>query len=99
VRVLVVEDDPVQRRLLELLVRVRGHEPVPCATLREGRAAGGCDLALIDRRLPDGDGLALARELGCPVYLLTGEEEGAPGVPTLVKPVRPADFDRILPID
>jgi len=100
VRVLVVEDDPSQRRLLELVVRGRGHEPVLCATLAEARSAPPCDLALVDRRLPDGDGLELARQLSVPVYLLTGEEGGAlGGIPHLTKPVRAADFDRILPID
>ena len=94
-RVLVVEDDPDQRRILAMVVRGHGHDAVECATLAEARAAGPCDLALIDRRLPDGDGLALARTLPR-AYLLTGDDAPLDGVRVLVKPVRPAELDALL---
>lgn len=97
-RVLVVEDAPDQRRLLTLVLRSRGHEVVECATSAEARAAEPCDLAFVDRRLPDGDGLELARSLPGRVYLLTGDELDMrdPGVEVLLKPVRPADLDALL---
>lgn len=98
-RVLVVEDDPDQRRLLTLVLRARGHEVVECATFAEAQAAEPCDLAFVDRRLPDGDGLELARSLPGRVYLLTGDELDAPpgaGVELLLKPVRPAELDALL---
>jgi DNA-binding response OmpR family regulator len=98
VRVLVVEDDPDQRRLLTLVLRARGHEVVECATCAEAQAAEPCDLTFVDRRLPDGDGLELARSLPGRVYLLTGDDldEPDPGVLVLLKPVRPAELDALL---
>lgn len=97
-RVLVVEDDADQRRLLTLVLRARGHEVVECATCFEAQAADPCDLAFVDRRLPDGDGLELARALPGRVFLLTGDQldEPAPGVAILLKPVRPAQLDALL---
>lgn len=97
VRVLVVEDDADQRRLLALVVASRGHEVVECANAAAARAAPACDVALVDRHLPDGDGLALARELDGRVYLLTGDEDAdGAEIPVLVKPVRPAELDTLL---
>ena len=98
-RVLIVEDDPAQRRVFALVVRNLGHEPVECATLTEGRAAGACEIAFVDRRLPDGDGAELARELEGRVYLLTGEDPDAgtnEEFDVLVKPVRPARLETLL---
>ena len=95
-RVLVVDDDPDQRRILVLVARARGHEVVECGSIEEARSAGACDLAFIDRRLPDGDGLELARSLEGRVYLLTGDEADAPDVQILLKPVRPAELDALL---
>jgi len=94
VRVLVVEDDPDQRRLLTLVPRARGHDVVECATFAEAQGAEPCDVAFVDRRLPDGDGFELARSLPGRVYLLTGDERD-PGVSVLHKPVRPADLDAL----
>jgi len=98
VKVLVVEDDPDQRRLLTLIVRSFGHEPVACANLAEARAAEACPVALVDHQLPDGNGLFLARELAGRVYLLTGDEDvrAEAGVEILLKPVRPAQLASLL---
>jgi len=98
VRILVVEDDPDQRRLLTLVLRARGHDVVECATFAEAQGAEPCDVAFVDRRLPDGDGFELARSLPGRVYLLTGDELDVrdPGVSVLLKPVRPADLDALL---
>jgi DNA-binding NtrC family response regulator len=96
--VLIVEDDPEQRRVLALIVRTRGHEAVACGTLAEARAADPCDLALVDRRLPDGDGMELVRSYPGRAYLITGQEPapGDPEAPVLIKPIRPADLDALL---
>lgn len=94
-RVLVVEDDGDQRRLLALVARAHGHEVVECATVADARRAPPCDLALVDRRLPDGDGAELARSLGGRAFVLTGDDEPL-DLPVLLKPVRPADLERVL---
>ena len=70
-RVLVVEDDPEQRRVFALVIKARGHEVVECGTVAEARGAGPCELSFVDKNLPDGDGLELARELDGKVYLLS----------------------------
>jgi DNA-binding response OmpR family regulator len=67
-RVLILEPHPDIRRLLELVVRRLGHEPV---VLRNGDPdPDDVEAAVID--LGDGKGLLLARRLrdaGCPVVL------------------------------
>ena len=95
-RVLVVEDDPEQRRVFALVIRARGHEAVECGTVAEAKAADACEVAFVDKNLPDGDGLELARELGGRVYLLTGDELDDAGVEVLLKPIRPAELDALL---
>lgn len=94
-RVLLVEDDPEQRHVFALVLSARGHEVVECATLAEARAAPACDVAFVDRRLPDGDGLDLVRALPCRAWLLTGDDDDV-DVPVLLKPVRPAELERLL---
>ncbi len=95
-RVLVVEDDPEQRRVFALVIKARGHDVVECATIAEAREAGPCDVSFVDKNLPDGDGLELARELDGRVYLLTGDELDDPGIAFLLKPIRPAELDALL---
>lgn len=84
-RVLLVEDDPGHRLLVEERLRLGGFEVAACASLGDARArlAGGVwDAVLLDRRLPDGDGLDLVAEMRRtspepPVILITaagGEE-------------------------
>ena len=79
-RVLVVEDEPVTRRVLHNLLRTHGFEVQEAATAREGEASfrGNVpDLVLIDYQLPDGDGLQLLETLHrvdqrVPLIMLTG---------------------------
>ena len=89
-KVLLVEDDPDQLRLLEIIVEQAGHEPICCATVGEAKEAADYELALVDRQLPDGDGLELARSLEGRVVLLTGDDTGfdASGFEVILKPVR-----------
>lgn len=103
-RVLLVEDDPDQRRVLALVLGSGGHVVVECRSAREARRAGPCDLALVDRKLPDGDGLELAATLLGRVFLLTGDEldpaalhaANARGVGVLTKPIRPRELEALL---
>lgn len=77
-RILVVDDDPVVRVLLRetLLsegyeVREAGNAEVAGTLLRQG----DWDLVILDRRLPDADGLllleAVKEKCGCPVVILS----------------------------
>ncbi|HYH96946.1 sensor histidine kinase [Hyalangium sp.] len=78
-RVLVVDDNVAFLDNLQELLSDAGYDvsiAATCQAARE-RAKGGFDLALVDLRLPDGDGTVLAAELkgGSPeseVVLLTG---------------------------
>src|SRR5215212_5437745 len=77
VRVLVVENNA---EFLEVFARLLDHEPdievvAQAASLAEARGKlSGVDVAIIDRGLPDGDGLELISELG----------EASPGAKVLV---------------
>src|SRR6202022_3604395 len=61
-RIVVVDDDPAIRRLVRLFLKRSGYETVEFATGEEARAQLGkigWDLAILDRRLPDMDGVVL----------------------------------------
>jgi DNA-binding NtrC family response regulator len=65
-RILVVEDEPVTRRVLHNLLKTHGFDVQEAATVQEGEAAFRAsvpDLVLIDYQLPDGDGLQLLETL------------------------------------
>ena len=102
--VLLVEDDPDQRFVLSALLRAAGHEVTECASARDAEEADACEVAFVDRNLPDADGVDLAQRLGGRVFLLTGEDLPhelktrleAKGVALVLKPVRPEDFERLL---
>ncbi|MGZ8868853.1 MAG: diguanylate cyclase [Thermoanaerobaculia bacterium] len=84
-RVAVVDDDSAIRRLVRLFLRRAGYEVVECTTGQEARdtlTKVPWDLAVLDRRLPDMDGVVLCQELKAnPGYrsryiiMLTGEDE------------------------
>jgi two-component system, cell cycle response regulator len=83
--VAVVDDDAAIRRLVRLFIRRAGYETVEFTTGEEARAGlqeVPWDLVILDRRLPDMDGVVLAHELKSnpdfrPRYIimLTGEDE------------------------
>ncbi|MFN7923850.1 MAG: response regulator [Bryobacteraceae bacterium] len=81
-RVLIVEDEPVNSRLLEILFTRWGwrtHAVVSGQQFLDTALAGGFHLAVVDLRLPDLDGLEAIRRLRIqeqtrlPVVVVTAE--------------------------
>jgi DNA-binding NtrC family response regulator len=98
-RVLVVDDDPVQRRLLDNMVRKFGHEPVMAESGDQAAAmlAGTerFDCVVLDLVMPDLDGLgvlARMREAGSTVPVIVQTAHG--GIDNVVSAMRAgaADF-------
>ena len=81
--VLLIEDNAEIRKLLEILVRRLGGEPISAASVREAALlimTTPMRLAFVDYLLPDGTGLALASEIkarnpGARVVLLSARDE------------------------
>jgi DNA-binding response OmpR family regulator len=77
-RILLVEDDAEVCDVLAFLLNKEGYEVCPALSLREAMSQGGrFDLYVIDRQLPDGDGLDLCRAVkrqvsGAPVVIYSG---------------------------
>ncbi len=109
-RLLLIEDDPTIARELALRWQPRGWLLQCAATLAAARSAlvvpGLFDLLLLDRGLPDGDGLDLLAELRrsdshLPVLVLTARDQVADRVhglrqgadDYLVKPFAPDELD------
>jgi len=82
-RILVIEDDPRIRAMIDRGLRLAGHRPTLTEDLSSGRSewkAATFDLVLLDVMLPDGDGLELLAERraagdATPTLLLTAREE------------------------
>jgi len=76
--VLVVEDEDAILQLLALLVRRGGAEAVLAGSVAEAQQLGdGIDVAVVDKNLPDGNGVDLLRWLRqtapeVPVLMVTG---------------------------
>ncbi len=75
-RVLVVDDDPMVRHLMRLSLELGGAQVIEAISLADARRALGqhLDGVVLDRQLPDGDGLDLLPEL----------QEQHPGIKTVV---------------
>jgi two-component system cell cycle response regulator len=83
--VAVVDDDNAIRRLLRLFLTRAGYSTFECVTgndAREKLSTVPWDVAILDRKLPDMDGLKLCRELKSKaefrsryIIMLTGEDE------------------------
>ena len=81
----IVDDDAAIRRLVRLFLTRAGYETLECTTGDEARemlASQPWDLVILDRKLPDMDGVVLARELRSNpqfraryIIMLTGEAE------------------------
>jgi signal transduction histidine kinase/CheY-like chemotaxis protein len=109
-RILLVEDNADTLRYLDLILRRRGYEVVPAASLaaaRRAAAAGDYDLLISDIELSDGSGLELMSDLrhrAIPGIALSGhgseddlEQSRAAGFAThLVKPVLAEALDEAI---
>ena len=74
-RIAIVDDDAAIRRLVRLLLTRSGYDVVEFATGEEARRqlhSAPWDLAILDRRLPDMDGVVLCHELKSDPALRTG---------------------------
>ncbi|HEY8903622.1 MAG TPA: response regulator, partial [Chthoniobacterales bacterium] len=84
--VLIVEDDPVTRALLDRLLRKRGHATVPCESAEVALARlleRFYPIILLDVQLPGMSGLDLCRHLraqpdGDQYYILVGTGNDKP---------------------
>lgn len=89
---LIIEDDAQLRSALQTLLTQRGYRVEAFGGAQQGLGAllaGEHDLAIVDLALPDGDGIALIREL----------RREKRGVPVLVVTARDAVDDRVAGLD
>lgn len=84
--ILLIEDDRSIARLLHYRLKKAGYGIRTAESLQEGKVKmdedSRCDLILLDRRLPDGDGLTLCREFRSRsphayILVLTGESSSS----------------------
>jgi DNA-binding NtrC family response regulator len=101
--ILVVDDDPVQRRLLEAMVRRFGYEPVVAESGDKAlgllRSPDGerIDLAIVDLVMPDLDGLGLMaklRESGIETPVIVQTAHGS--IETVVTAMRAGAIDFVV---
>ena len=102
-RILLVEDDPDVRVLLEGVLLDADYEVDATDTVKGGRAlldSRFYDLLLTDGRLPDGTGIMVAdraHEIGMKVLMITGyqhefADQQRPHLEILPKPLRPSEL-------
>ncbi len=106
-KILCVEDDPIMQLMLKDVVGTVGADCVVAGTTQEAEKwldSDTFDLALLDRQLPDSDGLLLvqtiAKTSGCPVVILSGLGEtrdkilgiGLGAIEYLTKPINPLEL-------
>ena len=101
-RVLLVEDDPDVRLLLEHVLLGAGYGADVAGTLGQARALLGSasyDLVIADSRLPDGSGIEIAdaaKAAGMKTLVVTGfafqDSDGLRRHEYLIKPVRPSEL-------
>jgi CheY-like chemotaxis protein len=86
-RVLVVDDDPAMRAMVERVLRPAGYAVLAAANGEEALRVlehGGVDVVLTDLLMPDMDGIELIRTLAArapdlPVVTLSGADASGPG--------------------
>jgi len=90
-RILVVEDEDNIRRFVRLALSAQGYEVFEAAGLQRGLIEAGTrrpDLLVLDLGLPDGDGMALIRDL-----------RGWSALPVIVLSARTGEADKIAALD
>ncbi len=99
-RILVVDDDPVQRRLLDAMIRRFGYEPElaeggdQALRLLEGPAGAGIGCVVLDLVMPDLDGLGLLgrlKERGIDVPVIVQTAHGS--IDTVISAMRAGAVD------
>ena len=101
-RVLIVDDDPVQRRLLDNMVRKFGYEPVDrrkrrCRPRRCSTGGERIDCVVLDLVMPDLDGLgvlARMREAGSTMPVIVQTAHG--GIDNVVSAMRAGAVDFVV---
>jgi DNA-binding NtrC family response regulator len=100
-RVLVVDDDPVQRRLLDNMVRKFGYEPILAESgenaLKLLNGGDRCDCVVLDLVMPDLDGLgvlARMREAGINLPVIVQTAYG--GIDNAVSAMRAGALDFVV---
>ena len=102
-RILVVDDDPVQRRLIENMVRKFGYEAIvaeggdQAARILNGDAAAPIDCVVLDLVMPDLDGLGLLGRLrseGNPVPVIVQTAHG--GIDNVISAMRAGATDFVV---
>ena len=89
--VIVIEDEPQIRRFVRGALEAEGWQVFEAGTLQRGLSEAGTrqpDLLVLDLGLPDGDGLALIRDV-----------RGWSGVPIIVLSARGDEADKIAALD
>ena len=103
VRVLIVEDDPAQRRILEELVRRFGCDPVPVdggakgLDILKSQSGGTIELIILDLNMPGMDGLEFLERLQAirgdlPVIVQTAQGS----IETVIKAMRAGADDFVV---
>ena len=101
--VLIVDDDPVQRRLLEAMVERFGYQPLlaeggdAAVSLLTGPAPAHIDCVVLDLVMPDLDGLgvlARMREAGCDIPVIVQTAHG--GIDNVVSVMRAGASDFVV---
>ncbi len=106
-RMLIVDDSLIVSKLLGTLLRNKGYDVVECSNVAQAMdSRERFDFAILDYQLPDGDGLAIARELikknpDIPMILLTARggrvsEKDAREAGILYYVEKPVNADRLL---
>ncbi len=102
-RILVCDDDPIQRRLLEEAIRRFGHSPVvvdsgvAALTVMSGPEGRTISLVILDLVMPDLDGMAVLlklREAGVQVPVIVQTSHG--GIDVVVSAMRAGAFDFVV---
>lgn len=88
-RILVVDDDPQVRGIMERILEAQQYETLGVGSVKDALAqAGPWDLLLLDRILPNGDGKKVAAHFsGTPTLYVSGGVEA-----DIQKPFRPQEL-------